>query len=145
MVCFRNLTKTSFAFRAFARCVLYPVFDFMSFCIVKAVQVSNKITRDPSNSGKRNLTKPKPLLARPIPIINKLGLDNPPMLRFLDIPNLLHDVLSGQPVFVDYLNMIQCVSPLHRNRLKQVHLRVEIAIATDSNISSVHILQVGFL
>jgi hypothetical protein len=120
--------------------VLHPITDFRLLGIVKTIQVSNKITRDPSNAGKWNLTKPKPLLARPIPIINKLRLDNPPMLCLFDVPNLLQDVVSGQSVLVNNFNVIQVFSPLHRYVVQKLHLRIEIAIAPDSNISFVHIL-----
>lgn len=38
----------SFAFRAFARCVFYSVFNFMSFCIVKAVQRTYQVRTVPA-------------------------------------------------------------------------------------------------
>lgn len=112
----------------------------MPLRVVEPVQSPHQIPGDPADAFKILLLEPIPLRRSPIPIVQELRLNNSPFLRLLHIPNLLHDVVSRQPVFVDYLNMVQCVSPFHRNRLQQVHLRVEIAIASDSDISFVHIL-----
>lgn len=125
--------------------MLHPVLDLMPLRVIEPIQGPHQIPGDPADALEVLPGKPEPLEARSVAPVNELRLYHLPLLRFLHVPNLLKNVVGRESVLVNNFNVIQCISPLYRNRLKQIHLRVEIPIAADSNISSVHILQVGFL